>query len=103
MWKSTDKGAHWTPIFDQQNRLSIGAIAIDPADHSIWVGTGEANTAFENYAGDGIYRSADGGQTWQVVGNQLEQQPDLADHVRRLRRACTPRRAPAWSDVRRRT
>ncbi|MDP9241371.1 MAG: glycosyl hydrolase, partial [Actinomycetota bacterium] len=72
VWKSTDKGAHWKPIFDQQSRLSIGAIAINPADHSIWVGTGEANTAFENYAGDGIYRSANGGTTWSLVGNRLD-------------------------------
>jgi len=72
VWKSTDQGAHWTPIFDQQSRLSIGAIAINPADHSIWVGTGEANTAFENYAGDGIYRSGNGGNTWKLVGNHLD-------------------------------
>ena len=71
VWKSTDHGAHWTPIFDKQTRLSIGALAIDPADHSVWVGTGEANTAFENYEGDGIYRSADAGSTWQLVGDRL--------------------------------
>jgi hypothetical protein len=72
VWKSTDKGAHWLPVFDKQTRLSIGAIAIDPADHSVWVGTGEANTAFENYEGDGIYRSANAGHTWQLVGNRLD-------------------------------
>ena len=42
VWRSTDGGAHWTPVFDQQNNLSIGALAVNPADHSIWVGTGEA-------------------------------------------------------------
>jgi len=72
VWKTTDKGAHWTPIFDKQTRLSVGALAVDPADHSLWVGTGEANTAFENYEGDGVYRSADGGQTWQLVGDRLD-------------------------------
>ncbi len=72
VWKSSDKGAHWKPVFDQQTRLSVGAIAVDPADHSVWVGTGEANTAFENYTGDGIYRSADGGASWQLVGNRLQ-------------------------------
>ncbi|MGB9378197.1 MAG: hypothetical protein WCB04_11860 [Mycobacteriales bacterium] len=71
VWKTTDKGRHWKPIFDKQTRLSVGAIAVNPADHSLWVGTGEANTAFENYAGDGIYRSADGGQTWALVGDRL--------------------------------
>jgi hypothetical protein len=72
VWKTTDKGAHWTPIFETQSRLSIGALAVNPADHSIWAGTGEANTAFENYNGDGIYRSADGGTSWQLVGNHLD-------------------------------
>jgi hypothetical protein len=72
VWLSTDKGQHWTPAFDTQSNLSIGAIAVNPADHSVWVGTGEANTAFENYAGDGIYRSADGGHTWGLVGDRLD-------------------------------
>jgi hypothetical protein len=71
VWKSTDKGAHWTPIFDKQTRLSVGAIAVNPVDHSVWVGTGEANTAVDNYNGDGVYRSADGGASWQLVGNRL--------------------------------
>lgn len=72
VWKSTDKGGHWTPVFDTQTNLSIGALAVDPADHSVWVGTGEANTAVDNYNGDGIYRSADGGTTWQLVGNRIQ-------------------------------
>jgi hypothetical protein len=72
VWKSTDKGAHWKPIFDKQTRLSVGAVAVNPADHSVWVGTGEANTAFENYTGDGVYRSADGGGTWALVGDRLD-------------------------------
>lgn len=72
VWKTVDKGAHWKPIFDKQTRLSVGAIAVNPADHSVWVGTGEPNTAFENYAGDGIYRSGDGGHSWQLVGNRLD-------------------------------
>ena len=42
-----------------------------PADHSIWVGTGEPNTNQDSYAGNGIYRSADDGRTWQLVGNSL--------------------------------
>src|SRR5436305_7308089 len=39
VWKSTDAGAHWTAVFDDQASLSVGAVAIDPADHSVWVGT----------------------------------------------------------------
>src|ERR1019366_6058853 len=71
VWRSTDGGSNWTPVFDRQNDLSIGALAVNPADHSIWVGTGEANTSQDSYTGNGIYRSADQGRTWQLVGNSL--------------------------------
>lgn len=72
VWKSTDKGAHWTPVFDGQGSLNIGALAVDPADHSIWVGTGEPNSNADGLAGDGIYRSGDGGASWQLVGNRID-------------------------------
>jgi len=71
VWRSTDGGRHWTPVFDEQSNLSIGALAVDPADHSIWVGTGEANTSGDGYAGNGIYRSDDQGHRWRLVGNAL--------------------------------
>lgn len=71
VWKSTDRGANWTPLFQQEDRIAIGALKINPADRSIWVGTGEANTAFENYSGVGIYRSADGGRTFGKVGQTI--------------------------------
>jgi hypothetical protein len=71
VWRSTNGGRTWTPVFDQQNDLSIGALAIDPADHSVWVGTGEANTSQDSYSGNGVYRSADRGRTWHLVGNSL--------------------------------
>ena len=68
VWKSTNGGNSWTPTFDTQGSLSIGAVAINPADQSVWVGTGENNTAFENYRGIGVLRSSDGGSTWSIVG-----------------------------------
>jgi hypothetical protein len=71
VWRSTDGGAHWKAVFAQQNNLSIGAVAVNPADHSIWVGTGEPNTSQDSYAGNGIYRSSDNGRTWHLVGNSL--------------------------------
>ena len=71
VWRSFDGGQHWTPVFDQQDNLSIGALAINPADHSIWVGTGEPNTSADSYSGDGIYRSGNDGRTWRLVGGAL--------------------------------
>ena len=76
---STDGGAHWSPIFDEQPSLSIGALAIDPNHPEIiYVGTGEANGSGDSYAGDGIYKSLDGGLTWQHLGLTN------SDHVGRI-------------------
>ena len=69
VWKSTDAGAHWTPVFDGQANTSIGAVAVNPDDHSVWVGTGEGNTSSDSYSGVGVYRSADGGASWSRVGD----------------------------------
>jgi hypothetical protein len=71
VWRSTNGGTNWTPVFDGQNDLSIGALAVNPADHSVWVGTGEANTNQDSFTGNGVYRSADQGRTWHLVGNAL--------------------------------
>lgn len=68
VWRSTDAGANWTPLLDDAPTLSIGAVAVNPADHSIWVGTGEANTSSDSYAGIGVLRSTDGGANWALVG-----------------------------------
>jgi hypothetical protein len=71
VWRSFDGGQNWTSVFDQQDNLSVGALAFNPADHSIWVGTGEPNTSADSYSGDGIYRSGNDGRTWQLVGGAL--------------------------------
>ncbi len=71
IFKTTDGGANWTPIFDDQQMLSIGDIEISKNDTDIlWVGTGEVNAGGGSlaYDGDGIYRSADGGITWEIKG-----------------------------------
>ena len=67
VWRSSDQGAHWTPVFDNMPTLSIGALAVDPVDGSLWVGTGEANVSQDSYAGTGVYRSTNDGSSWKVV------------------------------------
>ncbi len=69
LWKTTNGGITWTPIFDRQNTISIGDIALDPKNPDvIWVGTGESNTRNSVSFGDGVYKSTDGGVTWQHLG-----------------------------------
>ncbi len=69
VWKSTDGGHNWQPIFDAMPAQSIGAIAIAPSDHNIvWVGTGETFIRSDVSLGDGAYRSLDAGRTWTHMG-----------------------------------
>ena len=69
VWKSSDGGVHWRPIFDDQPAQSIGAIAIAPSDPSVvWVGTGESFIRSNVSLGNGVYRSTDAGKTWTHVG-----------------------------------
>ena len=70
LWKTTDAGITWDPIFDQQDVSSVGSLAITPTDPDIvWVGTGETFVIRPAHAmGDGIYKSEDGGETWKNMG-----------------------------------
>src|SRR5262245_59357873 len=69
LWKTTNGGVTWKPIFDKQSVLSIGAMAIDPKNPEvIWVGTGEANARNSVSFGNGVYKSPDGGKTWRHLG-----------------------------------
>ena len=69
LWKTLDAGETWTPIFDEMPTMSIGDIAIpETAPDIIYVGTGEANIFRASLAGSGIYKSTDGGATWQHMG-----------------------------------
>lgn len=66
LWRSTDDGLSWTPVFDTVGTQTIGTVAVDPNDpQTIWVGTGENVIDCESYFGIGLWRSTDGGQTWQ--------------------------------------
>jgi hypothetical protein len=69
LFKTSDNGATFDPIFDKESTLSTGAIAIAPSDSDVvWVGTGEANDRNSSGWGNGVYRSTDGGSSWQNVG-----------------------------------
>jgi photosystem II stability/assembly factor-like uncharacterized protein len=69
VWKSVNGGTTYKPIFDKEAVQSIGAISIDPKNPKVlWVGTGESWTRNSVSYGDGLYKSADGGETWTNVG-----------------------------------
>jgi photosystem II stability/assembly factor-like uncharacterized protein len=71
VWKSTDGGIHWKPIFDDQPTGSIGSIAVAPSDPNvIYVGSGEANIRGNVAVGNGIYKSTDAGKTWNHLWKQ---------------------------------
>ena len=69
VWKTTNAGVSWTPVFDGEGSYSIGCIVLDPKDPNVvWVGTGENNSQRSVGYGDGVYKSIDGGKSWQNVG-----------------------------------
>ena len=79
VWKTTDAGRTWNPLFDHEKAASIGALAVAPSDPAvIYVGTGQVTSRWDIASGGGVYRSGDGGKTWEPRG--------LADsrHIGRL-------------------
>ncbi len=69
VWKTTDAGTVWEPIFDHQPVASIGALVVAPSDPKvIYVGTGESDIRSDLASGNGMYRSDDGGATWKHIG-----------------------------------
>jgi photosystem II stability/assembly factor-like uncharacterized protein len=80
VWKSVNGGLTWTPIFDDQPAASIGAIAVDRKNPNVvWVGTGEAAPRNSVSVGRGVFKSIDGGRTWQRLG--LEKTEKIAEIV----------------------
>lgn len=69
VWKTTNAGVTWKPIFDNHGSYSIGCLALDPNDRfTLWVGTGENNSQRSVGYGDGLYKSTDGGASFKKVG-----------------------------------
>lgn len=69
LWKTTNGGTSWKPIFEREGTISLGDIALAPSNPEvIWAGTGESNVRNSVSIGDGVYKSTDGGKTWQHMG-----------------------------------
>ena len=84
VWRSTDYGSTWTPLFDREPTGSIGAIAVAPSDPNIiYVGSGAGIIRPDLATGDGVYRSTDAGKTWTHLGlrdSQMIAQIDVDPH-----------------------
>lgn len=89
VWESKNGGITWDPIFDDQPTLAIGAVKFNQANPSeIWVGTGEGNPRNSHNSGAGIFKSLDGGKTWQFKGlketrliHRILVNPDNPGHI----------------------
>jgi len=69
LWKSADAGITWLPSFDRETTVAVGAVAVSSSHPDIvWVGTGEATARNSVAPGDGVYKSEDGGRSWQKMG-----------------------------------
>jgi photosystem II stability/assembly factor-like uncharacterized protein len=69
VWKTTDAGRTWTSLMDHEKTASIGALAVAASNPSVlWVGTGQVTTRWDMVSGNGVYRSRDGGKTWEQRG-----------------------------------
>ncbi len=69
VWKTTNAGTTFTPLFDDENSFSIGCVTVDPNNSLVvWVGSGENNSQRSVSVGDGVYKSLDGGKSWKNMG-----------------------------------
>ena len=100
VWKSTNGGLTFEPVFDAQPVHSVGALAIDPRTPDVvWVGTGEGNLRNSISHGDGVYLTRDGGKTWANVGlSKSERIHRILLHPRDPKVAWACAIGPAWSD-----
>ncbi len=98
VWKSTDGAFNFTPIFDDQPVAAIGAVAVNQTSPEIvWVGTGEGNPRNSVSIGNGIYKSLDGGNTWQHLGlEKTERIHRIALHPRDPNVAWVAAMGQAW-------
>ncbi|OHU90739.1 MULTISPECIES: VPS10 domain-containing protein [Pseudoalteromonas] len=99
IWKTVNAGTTWTPVFDKQAVYSTGDVTIDPNNSNIiWVGTGENNGGRHISFGDGIYKSVDGGKTWQNMGlKESERISDIIVHPSNSNIVWAAVQGPLWT------
>ena len=100
VWKSTNAGLTWTPVFDDQPVASIGVIAVNQSNPDVvWVGTGEGNPRNTVSIGNGVYKSLDGGRTWTHLGlEKTEHIPRLVLHPTDPNVAWVAALGQAWGE-----
>ena len=99
VWKTKNAGTTWTPIFDKQAVYSTGDVTIDPSNSNIiWVGTGENNGGRHISFGDGVYKSLDGGKTWNNMGlKKSERISDIIIHPTDSNTVWVSAQGPLWT------
>ena len=100
VWKTTNHGTSFKPIFDEQGSYSIGCVTVDPNNPLVvWVGSGENNSQRSVSYGDGVYRSNDGGKTWENVGlKNSEHIGRIVIDPRDSRKVFVAAQGPLWAD-----
>ena len=99
VWKTTNAGTTWEPIFDDETSYSIGCITIDPnRPDTVWVGTGENVSGRHVGYGDGVYRSLDGGKNWKFMGlKESERIGNIIVHPEDSNTVYVAAQGPLWS------
>ncbi|MEE2565656.1 VPS10 domain-containing protein [Hyphobacterium marinum] len=99
VWRTDNAGTTWTPIFDDQGVYSIGTVTVDPQNpHIIWVGTGENHGGRHVGYGNGVYRSRDGGQSWDHLGlEESEHISEILVHPEDSNTIWVASQGPLWS------
>ena len=99
VWKTINSGTTWTPIFDDQGSYSIGCVTLDPKNPlTVWIGTGENNSQRSVAYGDGVYRSMDGGVSWENLGlKNSEHIAKILIDPRDSNRVLVAAQGPLWA------